>query len=140
MGTWKAAEGATPGQNLTAVLRHYFSVGTRTRRHRRDRYGNMSDLHLDMVEAIIEGTQNRGLFTPNIEGALVPGYGAALSYEKHVQGYRIDCTLNRQINDMSPWRFAALLGQMVDAGITNTGEGERYFSEMARGMYAASAA
>jgi hypothetical protein len=130
----------TPGQNLTAVLRYYFSIGTRTRRHRRDQHGNMHDLHLDMVEAVIECTQNPGYFSPNIESALRPGYGAALSHEKHVQGYRIGCTLNRQVNDMTPWQFAALLGQMADAGITNTGQGERFFAAMARDLYARSAA
>jgi hypothetical protein len=122
----------TTGQNLTAVLRHYFSIGARTRRHRRDQYHNMHDLHLDMTAAIIECTQNRGAYTPNIETALMPGYGAALSHEKHVQGYRIDCTLNRKINDMTPWQFAALLGQMADADITNVGQGERFFSAMAK--------
>jgi hypothetical protein len=136
-----AADAAkTPGQNLTAVLRYCFSVGSRTRRHRRDRYGNMHDLHLDMVEAVIECSQNSGYFSPGIEHALRPGYGAALSHEKHVQGHRIDCTLTRQINDMSPWQFAALLGRMADAGISNTGQGERFFASMADNLYAKSAA
>jgi hypothetical protein len=33
---------------------------------------------------------------------------------------------------MTAYRFAALLGQMVDAGVECTGDGERFFSTMAR--------
>ena len=38
---------------------------------------------------------------------------------------------------MSAWNFAALLGQMVDAGVTCTGDGERFFADMARTMRSA---
>jgi len=33
---------------------------------------------------------------------------------------------------MSAWQFAALLGEMVDAGVTCTGDGERFFADMNR--------
>ena len=39
----------TAGQELTATLRRYFSVGARTRRYRKDRYGDRRDLHRDMI-------------------------------------------------------------------------------------------
>jgi hypothetical protein len=57
---------------------------------------------------------------------------AALSYSKHVGGYRIDGTLAAHIQGLSPWRFAALLGTMLDAGVSCTGDGERFFAAMAR--------
>ncbi len=124
----------TAGQDLTATLRRYFSVGTRTRRFRTDGNGLRCDLHHDMVEALVFAATRPGYFSERTESALKTGSGAARAYEKHVQGYRISGTLAAEINGMSAWNFAALLGRMVDAGVTNTGEGERFFSDMARTM------
>lgn len=119
----------TAGQDLAAALRRYFSLGTRTRRYRLGRDGRQ-DLHTDMAEALINAAQYPGYFTEGTEAALRPGFGAALSYEKHVRGFRISGTLAQQINGLSAWRFAGLLGDMVDAGVTCTGDGERYFSDL----------
>lgn len=117
----------TAGQELTAALRRYFSLGTRTRRYRKG-----TDLHAEMAEAIMYAAQYPGYYTERTQKALAEGFGAALAYEKHVLGYRISGTLAQRISGMSAWQFAALLGQMVDAGVKNTGAGERFFSEMAR--------
>jgi hypothetical protein len=124
----------TAGQELTATLRRYFSVGTRTRRFRTDSNGLRCDLHRDMTEALTYAATMPGYYSERTESALKAGFGAALAYEKHVQGYRISGTLAAEINGMSAWNFAALLGQMVDAGVTNTGAGERFFAEMNRSM------
>ena len=118
---------STAGQDLTATLRRYFSVGPRTRRYRARR-----DMHAEMVEAITNAAQYPGYYTGRTQDALHAGFGAALAYEKHVRGYRISGTLAQRINKMSAWQFAALLGRMVDAGVTTTGAGERFFSEMSR--------
>ena len=125
---------STAGQALTATLRRYFSVGTRTRRFRTDSNGLRCDLHRDMTEALIFAATMPGYFSERTESALKAGSGAARAYEKHVQGYRISGTLAAEINGMSAWNFAGLLGQMVDAGVTCTGEGERFFADMARTM------
>lgn len=117
----------TAGQDLTATLRRYFSVGTRTRRYRKGQ-----DLHATMVEALMYAAQYPGYYAERTQDALHAGFGTALAYEKHVRGYRVSGTLAAQINAMSPWDFAALLGQMVDAGVETTGAGETFFSEMAR--------
>ena len=117
----------TAGQNLTAALRRYFSVGPRTRHYRKS-----TDLHREMVEALIYASQYPGYYSEKTQDALRPGFGAALAYDKHVNGYRIDGTLRFVISEMSAWQFAALLGQMVDASVTCTGDGERFFAEMAR--------
>jgi hypothetical protein len=129
-------EARSAGQELTATLRRYFSVGPRSRRYRKDRYGTMRDLHADMIEALYLAAQYPGYYVERTQSALATGFGAALSYTKHVSGYRIDGTLRRVITEMSPWRFAAMLGAMVDAGVTCTGDGERYFADMARAMRA----
>lgn len=85
-----------------------------------------------MIEAINFAASYPGYYCEGTQSALAPGFGAALAYDKHVRGYRISGTLAMRINAMSPWQFAALLGQMVDAGIETTGAGEQFFSEMAR--------
>jgi hypothetical protein len=122
----------TAGQELTAALRRYFTVGTRTRRHRTDGNGYRQDLHAEMIEGIMNAAQFPGYYCAGTQEALHAGFGAALAYDKHVYGYRIDGTLRQTITSMSPWQFAGLLGRMVDAGVTNTGEGERFFAGMAR--------
>ena len=134
---WAGVEG-TAGAQLAAGLRYYLSVGTRTRRHR-FRGGQPQDLHREMIDAIMMAAQYPGAHGPAVEAALRPGFGAALSYGKHVAGHRIDGVLAQRINAMSPWRFAALLGDMVDAEVTCTGDGERFFADMARRMRQAEA-
>jgi hypothetical protein len=124
----------TAGQELTATLRRYFSVGSRTRRYRKG-----LDLHGQMIEALMTAAQYPGYFTGRTQDALHAGFGTALAYRKHVNGYRIDGVLRQHITSLSPWNFAALLGQMVDAGVETTGDGERFFSEMAREMRATAA-
>jgi hypothetical protein len=116
-----------PGLALTAALRRYFSVGPRTRRYRKG-----ADLHAQMIEAIALAAQYPGYYCQPTQDALRPAFGVALAYDKHVNGYRIDGTLRHHITSLSPWRFAALLGAMADAGVECTGDGERYFAERAR--------
>ena len=123
----------TAGQDLTAALRRYFSLGTSTRRYRKDEYGRR-DMHAAMIEAIENAAQYPGYYSEGTQDALHAGFGVALSYRKHVDGYRIDGTLRFAITEMTAWQFAALLGQMVDAGVTNTGAGERFFAEMNRAI------
>jgi hypothetical protein len=128
----------TAGKTLAAELRRYFSIGTRTRRRIGHR-GTLTDMHGDMIAAIMNAAWYPGYYVERTQDALHAGFGAALAYEKHVKGYRIDGTLASEINGMSPWRFAGLLGKMVDAGVTCTGDGERFFAGMARELHAASA-
>ena len=105
------------GQKLAAELRRYFSIGTRTRRFRL-RDGYRQDLHADMVEAIMNAVQYPGYFSDRVTALLRPGWGPALAYGKHVRGYRIDGTLAYRINSMTAWQFAALLGEMANAGVS----------------------
>lgn len=129
----------TAGRTLTDTLRANFGIGTRTRRHGKA-FGHRTDLHNAMIEAIENAVQYPGYYSDTKTAILHTAWGAAMSYRKHVQGYRIDGTLAFHINSLSAYQFAALLGQMVDAGITNTGDGERFFSDMARSIRPAVAA
>jgi hypothetical protein len=119
----------TAGQVLTATLRRYFSVGTSTRRYRKDEYGRR-DMHAAMIEAITFAATLPGYYSEGTQDALSVGFGVALAYDKHVKGYRVDGMVAQRINAMSAWQFAGLLGQMVDAGVENAGTGERFFAEM----------
>jgi hypothetical protein len=110
----------------TATLRKYFHISPRTRRFR----GN-DDLFARMLESVELAATQPGYFNETTEQALHPAFGAVLAYRKHVDGYRIDGMTISRIKSLSPWQFAALIGQMVDAGVTNTGEGERFFRAMA---------
>lgn len=119
-------ETQTAGTEFAEAIRSYFRIGTRTRRYRDGR-----DMHAEIVEAI-EYAQLPGYYSEGTERALRLAGGALRSYQKHVQGYRLDGDLIARINRMSSYQFTGLLADMIDAGVTNVGEGERYFQGMAR--------
>jgi hypothetical protein len=121
----------TTGQQLTATLRKSFRVGPRTRDYR-----DGLSLKGQMLESIENAITYPGYYGPERTELSRAASGALRSYQKHVDGYRIDGLLRFRIMDMTPWQFAALLGEMVDVGITNVGEGERFFAQMARDMHA----
>jgi hypothetical protein len=120
------ADATTAGQELTAELRRYFQIGPRTRQYRDSKYTRLADR---MVEAITEAATLPGCYTPRTADPLSKGYAVALGYSKHIKGCRICPTKIAAISAMSPWRFSGFLGEMVDAGITNTGEAERFYTE-----------
>lgn len=124
----------TTGQELAATLRKSFRIGPRTRDYRDGR-----SLKADLLESIENAITYPGYYGPERTELSRAASGALRSYQKHVDGYRIDGELRMHIVDLSPWYFAALLGDMVDAGITNVGEGERYFEQLARDVRAARA-
>jgi hypothetical protein len=117
----------TAGQDFAAAARRYFSVGPRTRRYRAG-----LDMHAEVIEAARFAATMPGYFGERTETALRVAYGAALGYQKHIAGYRASVTVVATINAMTPWQFIGLLAEMVDAGVSNTGEGEEFFRSMAR--------
>jgi hypothetical protein len=122
----------TEGKALAAELRRRFHVGPKTRQRRKDSYGDMQDLRRDMLEAVHHAVVYEGYYSPEVTARLRPGWGPFLAWQKHVDGYRIDGTLRMRLIALSPWQFAGLLGDMADAGVTCTGDGERFFAAMAR--------
>lgn len=115
----------TAGQQLAAMLRKVERIGTRTRRYRKG-----LDMHQAMIEAIRNATVYPGYWTGEKHAVLSGAWTVFANWSKHVDGGRIDPVLASKIAQLSPWRFAALLGEMVDAGVTNTGEGEIFFSNL----------
>lgn len=121
----------TNGQQLADALRKVMHIGPRTRKLRKNPFGGSHKENL--IEAILEAviTSNRypGCYAEATTKALSHGWSAVTSWNKHVEGYRIDGAQRAYLTSLSPWQFTALLGQMVDAGIANVGEGERWFAE-----------
>lgn len=116
----------TAGQELAATLRRIKGVGTRTRRWR----GKL-DLHADMVESLYNATTYPGFYTGGTHRVLAGAWIVYCAYSKHVAGHRIAALVQYAIGQMSPWRFAEFLGDMLDSGMTNVGEeAERFFREM----------
>jgi hypothetical protein len=119
----------TAGRELTDALRGRFHIGPRTRNHRKNARGRVEDLHeemTDLIEASV--TESDGSDCDQVFRA---AWGVFLSYEKHYLGFRMNPLLRRHIELMTPWQFSALLGEMLDAGVTNTGQGEEFFRLMA---------
>lgn len=123
------------GQILAAELRRMFRIGTRTGRYGKV-FGHRSDLHAAMIEAIESAVWYPGYYGPDKTEILSAAYGAVMAYRKHVGGNRIDGQLAFHINGLSAYQFAALLGRMVDADVSTTGDGELFFAAMARDIRA----
>jgi hypothetical protein len=121
----------TAGQALAAELRKSFRIGTRTHRYGKI-FGARTDLHAAMIEAIETSARYPGYYSAERSAVFAAANAVAASYRKHVDGYRIDGHLAFVINGLSAYQFAALLGRMVDAGVSNVGEGEIFFDAMTR--------
>lgn len=122
----------TAGQQLAATLRRIKNVGPRTRSYR-----DGIDVKAEMIESIRNEWMYPGYYQGATADALRTGFPALLSWDKHVEGYRIDGELRYQITLLTPYQFAGFLGQMIDAGVANVGDGERFFSGPARALVSA---
>lgn len=125
----QAGTAATSGQQFTATIRRVMHIGPRTKRHRKSALIRGSqDVIADIRETITYAATVPGYYTEATSSALAPGFAAVNSWSKHVDGGRINSVQCSYLTSLSPWEFTALLGEMVDAGITNVGEGERWFA------------
>lgn len=124
----------TKGQRFAKDMRKNLGIGTRTRRHRKG-----ADLHAEIRECIRNATYNTGWYSEQRTELFRAAFGAEMSYEKHIAGYRVDPSVQRYVSELSPYQFCALLGRMVDAGISNVGEGEIFFQELRAELYAQAA-
>lgn len=113
------------GQEFAAEMRHFLSIGTRTRR---DRKG--LDLHREIADWIKSAAMEPGSVHPDQEAAFRPAFNAACSWFKWINLGRADYTVIEYVNSLSPYQFCAFLGQMIDDGITTTSQAGTYFSEM----------
>ena len=122
----------TTGQALTATLRKSFRINSRTRDYR-----DGGSIKRDMLDSIRNAVVYPGYYGAERTELSRAAWGTLAAYDKHVEGFRIAGELRFQIVSMSPYAFAAFIGRMVDAGVTNCGEGERFFNNMTRELHAA---
>ncbi|MYV77817.1 hypothetical protein GT352_28370 [Streptomyces sp. SID1046] len=127
---------STKGQFFAREMRTHLHIGARTRRFAK-RW--TADGHRDVMQAIADANNYRGSLNAEREAIFRTAFSALCSWEKHIDGYRTDAALISHINAMSPYQFVGLIGDMIDAGISNVGEGERFFAQMARRLYAQAA-
>jgi hypothetical protein len=128
--TAERTETKTNGQQFADALRKVMHIGPRTRQRRKHPLGVSSkqDVTAEALEAVENAHIYPGYYSEPTSRALAYGWSAVTSWNKHVEGYRIDSTQRAYLTSLSPWQFTALLGEMVDAGISNVGEGERWFA------------
>lgn len=128
---------STKGQNFAREMRAHLHIGPRTRRYSSKKW--QQDGHRDVMQAIADANNYPGDTNPEREAIFQTAYAALCSWEKHIDGYRADATLVSRINAMTPHQFVGLIGEMIDAGISNVGDGEQFFAAMARRLYAQAA-
>lgn len=124
----------TKGQQFAKVMRSNLGIGARTRRFRKG-----VDLHAEILDCIRNATYYPGYYTGERAELFQAAFGAQVAYTKHIAGYRADVNVTAHINSLTPHQFCALIGDMIDAEITNVGEGELFFAEMARSLFAQAA-
>ncbi|MGZ0231095.1 hypothetical protein [Streptomyces sp. CPS1] len=124
----------TKGQKFAKVMRSNLGIGARTRRFRKG-----VDLHAEILDCIRNATYYPGYYAGERAELFQAAFGAQVSYTKHIAGYRADAAVVAHVNALSPWQFCTLLGEMVDAEISNVGEGERFFAQLRTELYAQAA-
>lgn len=133
----KLAARSTNGQIFAREMRAYLHIGPRTRRFNSKKWDK--DGHRDVMQAIADANNYPGSSNPEREAIFRTAFSALCSWEKHIAGYRADAVLISHINSMTPHQFVGLIGDMVDAEISNVGEGEIFFAEMTCHLYAQAA-
>ncbi|WP_404974774.1 hypothetical protein [[Kitasatospora] papulosa] len=128
---------STKGQIFAREMRTYLHIGARTRRFNSKKW--QQDGHRDILNLIAEANNEPGMRNAEREAIFQTAYAALCSWEKHIDGYRADAVLVSHINNMTPYQFCALLGDMIDAEISNAGEGETFFRTMTGRIYAQAA-
>lgn len=126
----------TAGQKLTATLTQTLHIGSRTRNRR----GN-TNLRAEIIDTVQTAATVPGYWTAERQQAMATGYTAINAYRKHIEGARLDSIICWYVREgMSPYQFAKLLGRMVDAGVTNVFEAEKFFGSLRAEANAAYAA
>lgn len=115
----------TAGTEFAATAARYFRFSAQTRRFRKG-----TDLHAEIAEAVHMAATLPGYFSENTQQALRAAFAAVCGYEKHILGYRARPETCAKVAAMSPRQFCQMLADMVDNGVSNQGEAERYFQEL----------
>ncbi|GAA3807780.1 hypothetical protein [Streptomyces chiangmaiensis] len=115
----------TQGQQFAEQMRYFLSIGTRTRRNRKG-----GDLHRDIADWIKSAAMEPGTFPPDQEAVFKAAFDAACSWFKWIKMGRSDYRVCDYVNSLSPYRFCALLGDMIDEHIATSSQGGQYFAQL----------
>jgi hypothetical protein len=129
MATEKPATTKTLGQQLADELRKQFRIGTRTRWNTLRGFSNVSpeegrEMVMGEIDSVIDDPD--WLPADVCELYRLAWRGPVCSWRHHVETGRADTHQTLHLRDLSPWQFTKVLGDMLDANVTNTGEGERW--------------
>lgn len=113
----------TKGQEFAKTITRLNQVGGRTRRYRKG--ADLFNLMLDDVQTAVSYPN---AFSEASTKALTSGWTAVTAYYKHIDGCRARPELCAAVKSLSPYRFAQFLGRMIDAGISNMHEAERWLA------------
>jgi 3-polyprenyl-4-hydroxybenzoate decarboxylase len=116
----------TAGQTFTKTIRRVMQIGPSTRAHRGGK-----DMQKEIVERInLSVAYGWDAASPEIAAALRPAHMPAYGYAKHIRGMRVSPVTCMAVKAMTPWQFTGLLGEMIDAKVTNAYEAELFFGAL----------
>ena len=122
--TNKTLVNKTQGQRFAKCACSYFSVGPRTLRYR-DGVNLVDRIRTE----VYNGACNRGYFSDIVSQGLDPAFHTLTAWEKHVECRRLSSDLLEVLLQVRPYQFVKLIGDMIDDGVTNSAEAERWFRE-----------
>jgi len=119
---------ATKGTELTRALRKAHRIGPRTRWNR-DGWTALGNHRLrdDIVDRIDTATLYPGSYSDEVTVVLWTAVPVLRHWDKYVGGRRINSVQSAVLENISPWEWTALLGEMVDADLSNSAEAEMWF-------------
>jgi len=118
-------ETTTAAAEFAATVTRYLHINSRTRLFRRG-----FDVKAEIVESVLVAATIPGYYVEHTQKALAPAFAAVCGYRKHILGCRINGETVSRIREMSPWQFTQMLADMIDKGVSNAYEAERYFQAM----------
>ncbi|MCD2099570.1 hypothetical protein QNA24_29820 [Rhodococcus qingshengii] len=124
----------TTGQQFAKMIRTNARINARTRDNRDSKFGS---LKADILNDIMLATTTPSYFNEERTNLYRAAYPIWCAWMKHVDGYRIDGQLRCHLAALTPNQFVALIADMIDAGVTNNGLAEEYFTAMSRNLVAA---
>jgi hypothetical protein len=122
---------SSKGQIFAREMRAHLHIGARTRRFDSKKW--QQDGHRDVMQTIADA--NNYPTDSERETIFRTAFAALCSWEKHIDGCRADARLVAHISSMTPHQFVGLIADMIDAEITNVGQGELFFADMARRLF-----
>jgi hypothetical protein len=113
----------TAGQLFAKRACKISSVGPATRRWR-----DGENVVKRIIQNVLDASTMPGCYSKETENELKVAFGAVYAWMDLVDGFRtITAEQHEVYSQIGPYQFAKIIGEMVDAGVSNRGEGETFF-------------